>query len=105
MSTTLPIGSPPPKARSRVKAPVEMVSTFILAASPRRIMEPLPKFRSIWLRTKPNAFSLSGLFVIAAINASIYSYTTNLVQKYLSIIACFADKNSNDDNFVIVSFF
>ncbi|CCQ48752.1 hypothetical protein CWATWH8502_2589 [Crocosphaera watsonii WH 8502] len=44
-----------------------MVSTFILAASPRRMMEPLPKFRSIWLRTKPNAFSLSGLFVIAAI--------------------------------------
>jgi hypothetical protein len=48
-----------------------MVSTLMRAASPKRMMEPLPKLRSIWFSTKLRAFSFSGLFVIwVAINAS-----------------------------------
>src|SRR5262245_13031136 len=61
MSTTRPRGKPPiPSAMSRPSEPVETVSTSIdLSFLPSRMIEPLPKLRSIWESAASRAFDLS----------------------------------------------
>src|SRR5262249_58293992 len=49
-----------PSAMSRPREPVDTVSTSIaLLFLPRRMMEPLPKLRSIWESAASSAFDLS----------------------------------------------
>src|SRR3981189_954572 len=48
-----------PSATSSAMAPVGITPTGTRPSSPRRITEPLPNWRSIWLRTSSNAFSRS----------------------------------------------
>src|SRR5215813_10665727 len=61
ISTTRPRGRPPmPSAMSRPSEPVETVSTSIdLSFLPSRMIEPLPKLRSIWESAASRAFDLS----------------------------------------------
>ena len=61
ISTTRPRGKPPmPSAMSRPSEPVETVSTSIdLSFLPSRMIEPLPKLRSIWESAASRAFDLS----------------------------------------------
>src|SRR5690606_15496934 len=60
ISTIRPLGRPPmPSAISRPSEPVEIASTSMEVFSPRRMIEPLPKFLSIWLSAACNALSLS----------------------------------------------
>ena len=61
ISTTRPRGRPPmPSAMSRPSEPVDTVSTSIgRLPLPSRMIEPLPKFRSIWESAASNAFDLS----------------------------------------------
>ncbi len=66
ISMTRPLGNPPPSATSSVSAPVEIVSTRSFCASPRRMIEPWPKLRSIWVSTFPNAFWRSVVVVAVA---------------------------------------
>src|SRR5262249_39596000 len=56
-----PRGKPPiPSAMSRPSEPVETVSTSIdLSFLPSRMIEPLPKLRSIWESAASRAFDLS----------------------------------------------
>src|SRR5207244_747996 len=60
-STHRPRGRPPmPSAMSRPSEPVETVSTSIdLLFLPSRMIEPLPKLRSIWDSAASRAFDLS----------------------------------------------
>src|SRR5712691_7347899 len=61
ISTTRPRGSPPmPSAMSRPSEPDGMVATSInLLFLPSRMIEPLPKLRSIWASAASRAFDLS----------------------------------------------
>src|ERR1700753_2698316 len=60
ISTIRPRGTPPiPSARSRDSDPVGIESTLIVPLSPRRISEPTPKSRSIWVTAASRAASLA----------------------------------------------
>ncbi len=61
ISMTRPRGRPPtPSAMSSPSDPVEMVSISTgFSPLPSRMMEPLPKARSIWESAASNAFVLS----------------------------------------------
>src|SRR5262249_32337147 len=61
ISPTGPRGGPPiPSEMSRPSEPVETVSTSIdLSFLPSRMIEPLPKLRSIWESAASRAFDLS----------------------------------------------
>ena len=48
-----------PRATSRAREPVGIASTTTPVFSPRRMMEPLPKLRSIWATQVSRAFFLS----------------------------------------------
>src|ERR1700730_14243168 len=48
-----------PRAISRPREPDGMVSMSTFSRLPRRMIEPLPKWRSIWLRAASRAFDLS----------------------------------------------
>src|SRR5688572_3745537 len=55
-----PRGTPPmPSARSSESAPVEIASIGIALWSPRRISEPAPNWRSIWVTAASRAASLA----------------------------------------------
>ena len=60
ISTTRPRGKPPtPRARSRARAPVGIVSIFMLPFSPIFMTEPLPNCFSIWPSAISRALSRS----------------------------------------------
>ena len=61
ISTTRPRGMPrPPRARSSESAPVEMPGMILVGSSSSRMMEPVPKARSIWLTAWSSAYFLAG---------------------------------------------
>src|SRR5580693_5933551 len=60
ISTMRPRGRPPkPSATSSAIEPVGITSTGTRVSSPRRMIEPLPNWRSIWSSADSRAFSLS----------------------------------------------
>src|ERR1700744_464729 len=60
ISTIRPRGTPPmPSARSRASEPVGIEATLIVPLSPRRISEPAPKSRSIWVTAASRAASFA----------------------------------------------
>src|SRR5882757_5992071 len=60
ISTIRPRGTPPiPSARSSASEPVGIEATLIVPLSPRRIREPAPKSRSIWVTAASRAASFA----------------------------------------------
>src|SRR6202012_4909407 len=72
ISTIRPRGTPPiPSARSSASEPVGIESTLIVPLSPRRISEPTPKSRSIWVTAASRAES----FALASFAVRPFKFT------------------------------
>ena len=72
ISTIRPRGTPPiPSARSSASEPVGIESTLTVPLSPRRISEPTPKSRSIWVTAASRAES----FALASFAVRPFKFT------------------------------
>src|ERR1700744_481222 len=80
ISTIRPRGTPPmPSARSRASEPVGIEATLIVPLSPRRINEPTPKSRSIWVTAASRAASFAfASFAEASFKFTFFSAISDL---------------------------
>src|ERR1700742_4433749 len=80
ISTIRPRGTPPmPSARSTASEPVRIEATLIVPLSPRRINEPTPKSRSIWVTAASRAASFAfASFAEASFKFTFFSAISDL---------------------------